>query len=214
MEIYQKDDMLATKNITPGLRVYGEKLINEEEDEYRLWNPHRSKLAAALLNGLENFKLEKDFKVLYLGASTGTTVSHISDVVSDGIIYAVEFSPVSMRKLNNLCKTRPNIAPLLNDATKPKNYIDLVEKVDLVYCDVAQPNQSELFMKNMDLFLKDDGQGLLMVKARSIDVVQKPKKIFKEEERKLKANGFSIVQKVKLEPFEKDHACFLIEKSF
>ena len=181
MEIYQKDDMLATKNITPGLRVYGEKLINEEEDEYRLWNPHRSKLAAALLNGLENFKLEKDFKVLYLGASTGTTVSHISDVVSDGIIYAVEFSPVSMRKLNNLCKTRPNIAPLLNDATKPKNYIDLVEKVDLVYCDVAQPNQSELFMKNMNLFLKDGGQGLLMIKARSIDVEQKPKKIFKED---------------------------------
>ena len=100
------------------------------------------------------------------------------DIVTDGFIYAVEFSPVSMRKLNNLCKNRPNIAPLLNDATKPKNYLNLVEKVDCVYCDVAQPNQSELFMKNMDLFLKDDGQGLIMVKARSIDVVQKPKKKF------------------------------------
>lgn len=163
---------------------------------------------------MENFNLDKDSKVLYLGASTGTTVSHISDIVTEGIIYAVEFSPVSMRKLNNLCKNRPNIAPLLNDATKPKNYLDLVEKVDLVYCDVAQPNQSELFMKNMDLFLKENGQGLLMIKARSIDVVQKPKKIFKEEERKLKSNGFAILQKVKLEPYEKDHACFLIEKSF
>jgi fibrillarin-like pre-rRNA processing protein len=214
MEIYVKDEDIATKNITPGLRVYGEKLISEDDNEYRVWNPHRSKLGAALLNGLENFNLDKDSKVLYLGASTGTTVSHISDIVTEGIIYAVEFSPVSMRKLNNLCKNRPNIAPLLNDATKPKNYLDLVEKVDLVYCDVAQPNQSELCMKNMDLFLKENGQGLLMIKARSIDVVQKPKKIFKEEERKLKSNGFAILQKVKLEPYEKDHACFLIEKSF
>ena len=214
MEIYVKDENIATKNLVPGLRVYGEQLISENDNEYRLWNPHRSKLAAALLNGLEGFNLEDNSKVLYLGASTGTTVSHISDIVTDGFIYAVEFSPVSMRKLNNLCKTRPNIAPLLNDATKPKNYIDLVEKVDLVYCDVAQPNQSELFMKNMNLFLKEGGQGLLMIKARSIDVVQKPKKIFKEEERKLKSNGFSILQKVKLEPYEKDHAGFLIEKSF
>lgn len=216
MEIFLKDQDIATKNLNPGIKVYDEKLIGDEENEceYRIWNPRRSKLAAALLNGLKELKLENDSKVLYLGASTGTTVSHISDIAYDGLIYAVEFSPVSMKKLVRLSQQRPNIAPLLGDATKAKYYLNKVEKVDLVYCDVAQEKQSELFMNNMDLFLKEDGQGLITIKARSIDVVQKPKKIFKEEEKKIKANGYSIIEKIKLEPYEKDHIAFLVEKSF
>lgn len=219
MEIFLKDEEIATKNITPGFRVYGEQLISQKdkdnnEKEYRLWNPRRSKLAAALLNGLEKLNLNENSKVLYLGASTGTTVSHISDLVPNGLIYAVEFSPVSMRKLVRLCENRPNIAPILGDATKPKYYLNKLEKTDLVYCDVAQPNQSELFMDNMKLFMKEEGQGLLMIKARSIDVVQKPKKIFKEEAKKLKTNGYSIIERIKLEPYEKDHIGFLVEKAF
>lgn len=214
MEIFFKDEEIATKNLRPGIKVYDERLIINDDIEYRIWNPRRSKLAAALLNGLNSLKLENDSKVLYLGASTGTTVSHISDITYDGLIYAVEFSPVSMKKLIRLSHQRYNIAPLLEDATKPKRYLDKVEKVDLVYCDVAQEKQSELFMNNMDLFLKEDGQGLITIKARSIDVVQKPKKIFKDEEKKLKANGYSIIEKIKLEPYEKDHIAFLVEKSF
>lgn len=213
MKVYLKDGEIATKNLTPGISVYGEKLI-EEEDEYRIWNPKRSKLSASLLNGLESIDIKEDSKILYLGASTGTTVSHISDIASEGIIYSVEFSPVTAKKLVRLAGQRPNIAPILGDATKPKNYLNLVEKVDFVYCDVAQPTQSELFMKNMNLFIKDDGIGILMLKARSIDVVQKPKKIFKNEEKKLKEKGFQIIEKVKLEPYEKDHICFVVKKQF
>lgn len=213
MKVYIKDNQIATKNLTPGMNVYGEELIQEDE-EYRLWNPRRSKLAAALLNGLSNLSIEDDSKVLYLGASTGTTVSHISDIATAGRIYAVEFSPVTMKKLVRLARTRHNIAPILGDATKPKRYLNIAPKVDLVYCDVAQPTQSELFMKNMDLFAKSDGMGLLMIKARSIDVVQKPKKIFKEEEKKLLSKGFKIIEKVKLEPYEKDHIAFLVRRSF
>jgi len=213
MKVYFKDGNVATKNLTPGTSVYGEELI-QEDDEYRIWNPRRSKLAAALLNGLENLELEETSKVLYLGASTGTTVSHISDIVIDGKIYAVEFSPTTAKKLVQLSRQRLNIAPILGDATKPKGYLNLVEKSDLVYCDVAQPTQTELFMRNMNLFSKDDGAGLLMIKARSIDVVQKPKKIFKEQERKLKEKGFKIIEKIKLEPYEKDHIALLVEKNF
>ena len=95
-----------------------------------------------------------------------------------------------MKKLVQLSRQRPNIAPILGDATKPKGYLNIVEKVDLVYCDVAQPTQSELFMKNMNLFANDDGAGLLMIKARSIDVVQKPKKIFKEQDIQYAISGF------------------------
>ncbi len=213
MKVYFKDGNVATQNLNPGISVYGEELI-QEDVEYRIWNPRRSKLAAALLNGLENLDLEETSKVLYLGASTGTTVSHISDIVIDGKIYAVEFSPTTAKKLVQLSRQRPNIAPILGDATKPKGYLNYVEKTDLVYCDVAQPTQTELFMRNMNLFGKDDGVGLLMIKARSIDVVQKPKKIFKEQEKKLKEKGFKIVEKVKLEPYEKDHIAFLVEKNF
>ena len=213
MKVYFKDGNVATKNLTPGTSVYGEELI-QEDDEYRIWNPRRSKLAAALLNGLENLELEETSKVVYLGASTGTTVSHISDIVIDGKIYAVEFSPTTAKKLVQLSRQRLNIAPILGDATKPKGYLNLVEKSDLVYCDVAQPTQTELFMRNMNLFSKDDGAGLLMIKARSIDVVQKPKKIFKEQERKLKEKGFKIIEKIKLEPYEKDHIALLVEKNF
>lgn len=213
MKVYSKDGKIATKNLTPGISVYGEELI-EENEEYRLWNPRRSKLAAALLNGLENLKITNTSKVLYLGASTGTTVSHISDIAINGRIYAIEFSPTTAKKLVQLSHRRLNIAPILGDATKPKEYMNIVEKVDLVYCDVAQSKQSELFMKNMNLFAKDNGLGFLVIKSRSIDVVQKPKRIFKQEEKKLKEKGFKIIEKVKLEPFEKDHMAFLVEKNF
>lgn len=213
MKVYLKDGQIATKNLTPGISVYGEELIQEKE-EYRIWNPRRSKLAAALLNRLENLDISEDAKVLYLGASTGTTVSHISDIVTDGRIYAVEFSPTTAKKLVGLARQRTNIAPILGDATKPKNYLNITEKTDIVYCDVAQPTQSQLFMKNMNLIGKDDAIGALMIKARSIDVVQKPKKIFKEEERKLREKGFKIIEKVKLEPYEKDHIAFVVEKNF
>ena len=213
MDVFSKDDGLATRNLTPGISVYGEELITEDV-EYRLWNPRRSKLSAAILNGLKNLNIDNDFKVLYLGASTGTTVSHISDIAYNGKIYAVEFSPVTAKKLTRLTRQRHNIYPILEDATKPREYMNITEKVDFVYCDVAQPTQSELFMKNMNLFAKDDASGMLMIKARSIDVIQKPKKIFKQEEKKLKEKGFKIIEKIKLEPYEKDHIALLVEKNF
>lgn len=214
MNIYLKDNQLATENLVVGTSVYGEQLIKSDDKEYRIWNPTRSKLAASLLNGMEKLNIPENSKVLYLGASTGTTVSHISDIIKDGLIYAVEFSPVTAKKLVRLANQRTNIAPILGDATKPKEYLNIVEKVDLVYCDVAQPTQTELFVKNMNIFAKEDGKGLLMLKARSIDVVQKPKKIFKEEEKKLKEKGFTVLEKIKLEPYEKDHIAFLVEKNF
>ena len=213
MDVFLKGDEVATRNLTPGISVYGEELITEDV-EYRLWNPRRSKLSAAILNGLSSLKIENDYKILYLGASTGTTVSHISDIAYNGKIYAVEFSPVTAKKLTRLSRQRPNIYPILADATKPKEYMNIIEKVDFLYCDVAQPTQTELFMKNMNLFSKDDALGMITIKARSIEVIQKPKKNFKQEEKKLKEKGFKIIEKIKLEPYEKDHIAFLVEKNF
>lgn len=212
--VYVIDDHLATENLTPSLKVYGEKIVDVAGIEYRIWNPRRSKLAAAILNGMKNFPFQDDSKVLYLGASSGTTPSHISDVVKMGLVYCVEFSPRMMRSLVDLSELRSNLVPILDDATKPLNYLHLVEKVDVIYSDVAQPNQSELFMDNMRLFLKEDGLGILMLKARSIDVTKKPEEIFRKEESKLKAAGFRVLEKIKLKPYEKDHLGLVCEFGF
>lgn len=212
--VYKIDNHIATENMNPGIKVYDERLVEVKDKEYRIWDPRRSKLSAAILNGLNIFPFEENSKVLYLGASAGTTPSHISDICTNGLIYCVEFSPRMMRNLMDVCNSRENMIPILDDATKPKNYMNLVQKVDIVYSDVAQPNQSELFMDNMRLYSKEDGIGILMIKARSIDVTKAPNKIFKEEESKLKTSGFKIIEKIKLEPYEKDHMAFICEFSF
>jgi len=212
--VYLVEDNLATKNLTPTLKVYNERLVESEGTEYRLWDRRRSKLAAAISNGLVTFPFARGSVVLYLGASTGTTPSHISDITSDGLVYCVEFSPRMMRNLVKLCTVRRNMIPILEDATKPRNYMHMLQKVDVLYCDVAQPNQSELFMDNMRLFLKEDGIGIIMIKSRSIDVTKNPKEIFKEEESKIKTSGFRIIEKIDLAPYEKDHMAYVCEFGF
>lgn len=93
-----KEDALVTRNMVPGDSVYGEKRIAVEQEggdkiEYRVWNPFRSKLAAAVLAGVDNIHIKPGAKVLYLGGASGTSVSHVSDVVGpEGSVYAVEFS--------------------------------------------------------------------------------------------------------------------------
>jgi len=80
-------------------------------------------------------------KVLYLGAASGTTVSHVSDIVGPtGLVYAVEFSHRSGRDLVNMAQRRTNVVPIIADARKPLDYRMLVSLVDVVFADVAQPD--------------------------------------------------------------------------
>ena len=212
--VYFVEDHIATENLNPNTKVYGEKLVEFEGKEYRIWEQRRSKLGAAIMNGMNMFPFEKNSKILYLGASSGTTPSHISDITTEGLIWCVEFSPRMMRSLVELSRSRKNMIPILDDATKPLNYLHILEKVDIIYSDVAQPKQSELFMDNMRLYLKKDGIGIIMIKARSIDVTRSPKKIFKEEESKLKTGGIRVIEKINLEPYEKDHIAMVCELAF
>jgi len=199
---------LATKNFAQGKSVYGERLVRFKGVEYRLWDPFRSKLAAAILKGLEKFPIQPNDKVLYLGAATGTTASHVSDVVGEeGHVYCVEFASRSIRELiDNVCVFRPNMSPILADARFPERYSALVEKVDEIYCDIAQPEQAKILADNADLFLRPNGWIMLAVKARSIDVTREPSEIYKQEVNILKNRGFEIHGVVHLEPFDKDHA--------
>jgi fibrillarin-like pre-rRNA processing protein len=209
--IYKKNDKLFTQNPDPckGTRVYNEQLIIEDNTEYRSWNPFRSKLAAALLKGL-SIDIAADAQILYLGAATGTTVSHLSDIITNGAIYAVEISPVAAINLLKVSEKRPNIMPILSDANHPERYKSIVPPVDLIYQDISQRNQADIFTRNIIAYLKPKGIGLIMVKARSIDVALKPKQAYELVCTYLQQQKLKIKKTVELTPFEKDHAAILI----
>ena len=192
---------LATKNLTPNRNVYGEKLIKYKAVEYRVWDPFRSKLAAAILKGLKNVPIKPSHKVLYLGAASGTTVSHVSDIVGKkGNVYCVEFAPRPTRELvDNVCVFRLNMSPILEDARFPEKYALFISgKVDDIYCDIAQPEQAKVLANNADLFLKKSGWIMLAVKAQSIDVTKEPSEIYKREVKVLENRGFCTEEIVHL----------------
>lgn len=198
---------LATENLVPGNQVYGEKLVLKKGTEYRLWNPFRSKLAAAIMNGLDGFPFKARSTVLYLGASTGTTVSHLSDVVgASGVIFAVEHaSRVARDLLDRVAGHRSNVIPIIQDARRPREYFSAYGKVDVVYADIAQPDQTEIAIANCDRFLKPGGFLFLVIKTQSIDVTKPPSEIVRAETKKLR-DKFEVLQTLNLHPYDKDHA--------
>jgi fibrillarin-like pre-rRNA processing protein len=198
---------LATQNLINGNSVYGEKIIKFDDIEYRLWDPFRSKLAGAILKGLKENPIKESSKVLYLGASTGTTVSHVSDIVGNkGIVFTVEPSVrVARELLENVCSKRDNIIPIIADARNYLKYFGYFGFVDNIYCDIAQPDQTTIAIDNCKSYLKTDGDLLIVIKSRSIDVLEDPKTVAFNEAKKLEENDFTILQMINLEPFEKDH---------
>ncbi|XP_055920326.1 rRNA 2'-O-methyltransferase fibrillarin [Eupeodes corollae] len=206
-----KEDALVTRNFVPGSEVYGEKRISSEVDgekiEYRVWNPFRSKLAAAILGGVDKIHMPPGSKVLYLGAASGTTVSHVSDVVGpEGLVYAVEFSHRSGRDLINVAKKRTNIIPIIEDARHPHKYRMLVGMVDTIFADVAQPDQGRIVALNAQHFLKNNGHFVISIKASCIDSTAQPEAVFAAEVKKMQADKLKPQEQITLEPYERDHA--------
>ncbi|CAH8504549.1 unnamed protein product [Schistosoma bovis] len=207
-----KEDCLVTRNVVVGESVYGEKRISVEDDaggkiEYRVWNPFRSKLAAGIVNGLDQIHIKPGSRVLYLGAASGTTVSHVSDVVgADGVVYAVEFSHRSGRDLLNVAKHRTNVVPIIEDARHPHKYRMLVGMVDCIFADVAQPDQSRIVGVNAEYYLKNGGHAVISIKASCIDSVAAPEVVFAKEVDTLRKLQFTPREQVTLEPFERGHA--------
>jgi len=204
--IFSIDSKFATINLVPGEKVYGEELIKNTKVEYRVWDYFRSKPAAAIKKGLEEFPIKKGMKILYLGVASGTTASHFSDIVGkDGIIYGVEIAERVLRELITHAEKRGNIITILADARKPEEYTNIIlEKVDLVYEDVADPDQIEILIRNSEKFLKDDGCAMIAIKSQSIDVTKPPQQIYKQCLQKLKEK-FKIIEQLELDPYEKGH---------
>lgn len=204
----ESGEALATLNLTPGRRFYGEQLVTVDGVEYRTWNPYRSKLAAAIRKGLGVMPISRGDKVLYLGVASGTTCSHVSDIIGvGGHVWGVDFAPRPIRDLiEGLAKHRDNVSPILGDARRPRTYSVNVPKVNGIYADVAQPDQAGIVVENARVFLKSGGWAVMAVKSRSIDVTKAPQRIYAAEIEKLREGGFEIDESLELDPFEKDHA--------
>jgi fibrillarin-like pre-rRNA processing protein len=209
--IFKVDGKLATKSVYPGNKVYGEEIVREGKEEYRLWNPYRSKLAAAIMNGLKEMHIKHLDSILYLGAATGTTSSHISDIVGkDGIVYCVEISERSMRDLLKICESRSNMLPILRDARNIESYSQDVGKSDIIYQDVAARDQDDILLRNSQL-LKKGGYAYVAIKSQSIDVTRKPSEVFDEFLANV-SKEFEILEKIDIEPYDKMHLFVVLKK--
>ena len=211
--VYRRSDKLFTINppACHGTTVYTEHLVTEDDTEYRSWNPYRSKLAAALLKNLP-VTIPTNNPILYLGAATGTTVSHIADINAGGTVYAVENAPLTMAKLLEVARKRVNIIPILADANHPDRYAAIVPRVGLVYQDIAQRNQAEIFLANLERYLTAAGVGILMVKARCIDVALPPKEAYQRVSQSLQHEGYRVEKTMDLAPYDKDHAVLVVRR--
>ncbi len=204
---------LYSKNLIPGNKVYGERLITFKGEEYREWDPFRSKLAAMILEKPSLEFLKKDLSCLYLGASSGTTISHLSDIVYEGVIYGVEFAERSMRQLIQNTDKRKNIVPLLGNANFPESYAkSIFTPIDLVYQDIAQPNQAKIAIENCDYYLKNKGFLILAIKSQSIDSVEKSEKIYMQEKKILEKAGYVIIDSINIHKYAANHIILTVQK--
>lgn len=211
--VYRSDGKILTKNLAPGFSVYGEKLFTIEGEEYRVWDRERSKLAAAIDKGLRFLPLNRGSTVLYLGAASGTTASHVSDIVGkEGKVFALDVAPRVVKELIFCCKKKENMFPLLKDASKPDSYEALVPKVDFVYQDIASRDQVDILKKNCKVFLKPKGYALIMVKASSIDSSLRSERVFGQVREELQED-FRIEQRIRLEPYHEKHKAYLVRRA-
>ncbi|MEM3781761.1 MAG: fibrillarin-like rRNA/tRNA 2'-O-methyltransferase [Candidatus Micrarchaeaceae archaeon] len=209
--VYKIGGKLATKNLVPGTKVYGEDIVKIRGVEYRLWNPYRSKLSAAILNGLKEMHIKRGSCVLYLGAATGTTCSHVSDIVgSEGSVYCVELSERSMRDLLRVCEKRANMLPILGDAAKPESYKAEVGTVDIIYQDVSSRLQAEILLRNAAL-LKRGGYAYIAIKSQSIDSAAKPEKVYNEFVNAA-SGAFELSEAIDIAPYTMLHLFVVMKK--
>jgi fibrillarin-like pre-rRNA processing protein len=152
--------------------------------------------------------LNAQSRVLYLGAASGTTVTHVSDIAADGVVFAVEFAARPVRDLLRAIADRDNIIPMISDARRPDLYPPFVDHADFLYQDVAQPDQADIAIANADKYLVSGGYAAIAIKARSISAGGDVKDIFRGEIERL-AERFEIVEKNSLEPLHHDHMAIL-----
>jgi fibrillarin-like pre-rRNA processing protein len=197
---------LWTETVGAPPSVYGERWIEANGRDYRLFEPGRSKLAAAITRGWTGDLPRPGERWLYLGAASGTTASHVADLVGpSGRVYAVEKSVRPFARLYALSERWPNLLPILADAREPAAYSDLVADVDGVYADIAQADQLTIVRRNAELFLRAAGSPVLIaLKTASMGRDRAPAGHLARSEEALE-DALVLAPSVKLDPFHRAH---------
>lgn len=196
-----EEELLATRS------SFRQEALEFEGTYYRPWSPVTSKLSSMLIKGMK-IPLSKQSRILYLGAASGTTVTHVSDIASEGVVFAVEFAPRPARDLLTAIEPRTNIIPIIADARYPEKYPPFIDSVDFLYQDVAQPDQASIAVANAEKYLRKGGHVVVAIKARSISISEDTETIFRREIDTL-SRKFEVLQTISLEPLHKDHLAVL-----
>ena len=208
-----------TRNANKGVSVKGERRKRTGKIEWRRWDPYKSKVAAALLktNGDPSQILPDPGSVcLYLGASSGTTVSHIHDHVCgaenhhNGQLMAIEISPRMMRDLQTLAEQRKGLIPVLTDARDVNGYATMMRgKAQWIHQDLSIADQAQNFISIAEKILSKGGTGILSLKAateRSIEGEDESR--FARAESLLRQSSLDFIERIDIEQYQKQHAVF------
>ena len=195
----------ATEALGTPPEVYGERIVPVRSGSWRRWDPYRSKLSAALVKGFRGPLPQAGERWLYLGAATGTTCSHVADLVGpDGAVYALEMSLRPFARLLRLAERYPNLFPILGDARRPDEYAGWVPPVDGVYSDIAQADQVGIARRNAELFLRNGKPLLLVLKLSSLGRDRTPEGLVERALQELRPFR-PVAPPVGLEPFHRQH---------
>ena len=178
----------------------------KKSGKWDTWNPYHSKLSAYLAAGGQNWPFGNNSKVLYLGSAEGNTISYLCEICKTNTITAVDISAIAMAELLVLAKNKENIIPCLNDAHFPERYRIQANNPEIIYQDIAQNDQVDIFIRNCKYFKPK--YAFLMLKTQSI--AGKNKDIFKDTEKKLK-NIFEKVETVNINKWAKGHSAYYME---
>ena len=173
---------------------------------WEVWNPYHSKLSAYLIAGGKNWPFKKDSRVLYLGSAEGNTISYLGEVCKTNTITAVEISPVAMAELLVLAKEKENIIPCLCDAHFPEKYRIQANNPEIIYQDIAQNDQVDIFIRNCDYFKPK--RAFLMLKSQSISKLNED--IFKITKKRL-SEIFEKVEIVNISKWAKGHSAYYMK---
>ena len=221
------EEQLATKNMVKGTKTRKEKIVIVNNEEFLEWNPYKSKLAAAIRNGLQILPIIKNSKVVCINLPEESTILHISNIVgSGGSVFVIDVNKNKKSFLNKLVNTHKNIIPIYDTVDELSFSSSITGKVDALYVDIPESEQIEQIVEKYGSLLKNEG--FLMLVTKKDDAILENDIVgwmaeqraglnkIREITAKLKSQ-FEIIQEINLginyamEPYHKLHAFILAQ---
>ena len=221
-------EQLATKNIVEGTKTHKEKIVIVNDEEFLEWNPYKSKLAAAIRNGLQILPIIKNSKVVCINPLEESTILHISNIVgSEGSVFVIDVDKNKKSFLNKLVNTHKNIIPIYDTVDELSFSSSITGKVDALYVDILESEQIEQIVEKYGSLLKNEGFLMLIAKKDDNAIIENDIAGWMAEQRaglnkireittKLKSQ-FEIIQEINLginyamEPYHKFYTFILAQ---